>query len=274
VDIAASDYQETLMDIRLFTRRHHENAAQSSKSAATEAAPQTADASQTAQAAAAAAQPTAAGSNETGAPATDAAERPSTISRFTPAGRLLHVLQSFEARHPEETKEILGNIADKLRSDAERAGPFSDRLNKWADRFQAAADSGDMSQLMPRVSSHFGMRAYQQAEQPDNDATVEHVAGTAESHAGAATAPAATSGETTAAEPASSAPAAAGSTVAAEARTQPVTVPESTKAETDSDIRNRPVTVPDSSTAEKAAASDIRNRPVTVPESSKVSDTR
>ena len=259
------------MDIRFFARRHHDVAAQSSKSAASTEAPQTADASQTAQAATSAAQPTAAA--ESPAAATDAADRPAAISRFTPAGRLLHVLQSFEDRHPEETKNILGNIADKLRSDAERAGPFSDRLNKWADRFQAAADSGDMSQLMPRVSSHFGMRAYQQAEQSDTDATVEHVAGTAESHA-AATPPAAASGERTTAEAESTAPAATRTTVAGEARTQPVTVPESTKAETDSDIRNRPVTVPESSTAEKTPASDIRNRPVTVPDSSKLSDTR
>lgn len=260
------------MDIRFFTRRHQDVAAQSSKPAATEA-PQTADANQAAQAAALTAQPTAASGSEAAAPATDAAERPAAISRFTPAGRLLNVLQSFEDRHPEETKKILGNIADKLRSDAERAGPFSDRLNKWADRFQAAADSGDMSQLMPRVSSHFGMRAYQQADQTDNDATVEHVAGTAESHA-AATRPAAASGERTTAEAESTEPAATRSTVAAEVRSQPVTVPESTKAETDSDIRNRPVTVPDSSTAEKTSTSEIRNRPVTVPDSSKLSDTR
>ncbi|HET8933854.1 MAG TPA: hypothetical protein VFN67_10455 [Polyangiales bacterium] len=262
------------MDIRFFTRRHHELAAQSSKSAASTEAPQTADANQTAQAATQAAQPAAASGSEAAAPTTDTAERPAAISRFTPAGRLLNALQSFEDRHPEQTKEILGNIADKLRSDAERAGPFSDRLNKWADRFQAAADSGDMSQLMPRVPSHFGMRAYQQADQSDNDATVEHVADTAESHA-AATRPAARSGEkTTAPAESTASEAAASSTVAVEARTQPVTVPESTKADADSDIRDRPVTVPESATAQKTAASDIRHRPVTVPDSSKMSDTR
>ena len=33
---------------------------------------------------------------------------------------------------------------------------------------------------MPRQSQHFGVRAYQNASPPDADATVEHVAGTAE----------------------------------------------------------------------------------------------
>jgi hypothetical protein len=241
------------MDIRFFSRRHHEPAAQSSNAGVA------ADANQAAQTAAAA-QPTAAASSPAAAApvAAESGDRPAAVSRFSPAGRLVHVLQSFENRHPEETKQVLSNIADKLRSDAERAGPWSDRLNKWADRFQAAAESGDMSKLMPRVSSHFGVRAYQQAEQPDTDATVEHVAGTAESQSGVVR-PAAESGT----EPA----------------TQPATVPESAKVESGSDIRNRPVTVPDSATAETASAaqkasSDIRNRPVTVPESSRVSETQ
>lgn len=246
------------MDIRLLARRHHEPAAQSSNTGGA------VDVNQAAAQAAVTAQPSAANATQATTPAAaESADRPAAISRFTPAGRLLHALQSFEDRHPEETKQILGNIADRLRSDAERAGPFSERLNKWADRFQAAADSGDMSKLMPRTASHFGMRAYQQAEQPDNDATVEHVASTAEAQSGVVT-PAAVSG----AEPASTAPAAPG-VENSEVRTQPVTVPDSSKVESGSDVRSRPVTVPES--AKVAEDSTIRSGPVTVPESSKVS---
>lgn len=98
--------------------------------------------------------------------AADGAAQPAARSHFSRAGRLLNVLQAFEQRHPDETKAILNNIADKLRSDAEQAGPFGSRLTKWADRFQEAADTGDMSKLMPRLNTagHFGMRAYQQAQ--------------------------------------------------------------------------------------------------------------
>lgn len=220
------------MDIRYLARRNHELAAHSGGGARAEQR-QTVDAGQVA-----AAPQTAQSSTSAPAPAADeVARQPATLSRFTPAGRLLHVLQAFEQRHPEETQRVLGNIADKLRADAERAGMFGERLTRWADRFQAAAESGDMSKLMPRLSPHFGLRAYQQAEQPDADATVEHVAGTAEQ--------AAVSGVPTA--------------------------PAQTVAESEwsaSDMRNRPVTVPESATGGRT--SDIRKLPVTVPESSKM----
>jgi hypothetical protein len=119
-------------------------------------------------------------------PATEGtAQQPATLPRFSPAGRLLNVLQSFEQQHPEETKQALSNIADKLRADSEHAGVFSDRLNKWADRFQQAAETGDLSNLVPRQQAHFGLRAYQQNAQPapEADETVEHVAGVAARHA-------------------------------------------------------------------------------------------
>lgn len=244
------------MDIRYLSRRSHEIAA----SSGTREARQTADAGQVAQ--------TAQASTSASEAAGEAAQ-PASSSRFSPAGRLINVLQAFEDRHPEETQRVLGNIADKLRSDAEHAGVFSERLTRWADRFQEAADSGDMSKLMPRLSSHFGVRAYQQAEQPEPDATVEHVAGTAEAQANAAAARSqtiATQESVVEAENTAAADRISG------IRPRPVTVPESATAEktSESDIRNRPVTVPESATAEKTSSSDIRPRPVTVPESSKM----
>lgn len=221
------------MDIRYLSRRNHELAARSGDEA--RQTRQIADAGQIAQ--------TAPGVAATAAETTS--RQPATQSRFTPAGRLLNVLQSFEQRRPEETQRVLSSIANKLRSDAETAGVFGERLTRWADRFQEAADSGDMSKLLPRLSPHFGVRAYQQAEQPESDATAEHVVGTAETQSNAAV-----SGATSA---------------------PPATVSEAEdeRSERVSGVHKRPVTVPESATTERAT-SDIRSRPVTVPESSKM----
>ena len=220
------------MDIRYLSRRNHALAAHSG----TRVQRQTVDASQPTQAAQMAQGSTTAAMQ---AAADATARQPATVSGFTPARRLLNVLQSFEQRHPEETQRVLSNIADKLRSDAEHAGVFSERLTRWADRFQEAADSGDMSKLMPRLSPHFGVRAYQEAQQPESDATIERVAGTAEAQSNVAV---------------------SGATLA-----------EAENAGTGrvSGIIARPVTVPESATAERNSA-DVRNRPVTVPESSKM----
>ena len=88
-----------------------------------------------------------------------------TTPHLSRAGRFLGFLQRLEDRHPEEAKKLLSGIADKLRHDAERAGPFSDRLNSLADRFDKAAESGELSSLLPS-RQHFGhhaLRAYHQA---------------------------------------------------------------------------------------------------------------
>jgi hypothetical protein len=78
---------------------------------------------------------------------------------------LMRFLQRYEDSHPDEAKAFLSGIADKLRADAEHAGPWSNRLNAWADKFDAAAESGDLSGLAPnRPHAHFGMRAYQRAQ--------------------------------------------------------------------------------------------------------------
>ena len=194
------------MDIRFFAQRSHAFAAPSGRSAAAEDTTPVNNASQAAQAvqnaqvaqrAVAATEVAAPANDNSGTPATEAtAKQPATMSHFSPAGRLLNMLQSFEQRHPDETKQVLSNIADKLRADSENAGVFSGRLEKWADRFQKAAETGDMSNLMPRLQSHFGVRAYQQNQQaaPETDETVEHVAGVAASASQAPAAPAATSG--------------------------------------------------------------------------------
>jgi hypothetical protein len=250
------------MDIRQFARRNAESAAQSSKWGAD--ARQMSDAAQVAQVAQTV-QPSAAGSGQgqVAGAGESSADRPASISRFTPAGRLVNVLQSFEQRHPEETKQVLSNIADRLRADAEEGGPFSARLTRWADRFQSAAESGDMSELMPRFQPHFGLRAYEQAQQADSEDTVAHVAGTAESQSGAARA-AAESGATISSAPTAVVPATTSST-----DTTDVSDQAATRSDTASDLRNQPVTVPESATANDAV--NVRNWSVTVPESSQMS---
>jgi hypothetical protein len=231
------------MDIRYLSRRSHEYAAQSGSSAQRTQAQEAIQAAQASQATAAAAPQAAAPVASEGT-----AEQPATLSRFTPAGRLLSMLQSFEQRRPEETKNILSNIADRLRSDAENAGVFSERLDRWADRFDAAAESGDMSKLMPRMPQHFGMRAYQQAQQqPDGDDVVGRVSNAAE---------AATTRE---ALPQPEIVRDRGEGM----RVQPVLVPES-----GSDMRVQPIYVPDQ--AKVDGGSDMRVQPIYVPDQAKV----
>ncbi len=55
-------------------------------------------------------------------------------------------LQSLEQSDPAKAKQVLGDIASELKSQAVQAtGAQADRLSQLADRFQKAADSGDLS---------------------------------------------------------------------------------------------------------------------------------
>jgi len=152
------------MDIRDLARRHHTHAAHSSKPAAETSATE---------------------STESAAPAasTETQSASATTHRLSGGGRFMHFLQAFEDKHPEETKRMLNGIADKLRSDAEHAGPWSARLERWADKLEKAAESGDMSNLMPSLHphAHFGMRAYQKAQETPDAGELEHVAAAVES---------------------------------------------------------------------------------------------
>jgi len=150
------------MDIQDLPRRHHTHAAHGGKAsqpaAATSDVPSSASQEATAST----------------SPGTDGA----TTQQVSGGGRFLHFLQAFEDKHPEEAKRILSGIADKLRADAKQAGPWSARLEGWADKVQKAADTGDMSNLKPtwQPHAHFGMRAYQEAQAAPESATLERVA--------------------------------------------------------------------------------------------------
>jgi hypothetical protein len=104
--------------------------------------------------------------------AVSTAATPATKSHVSSTGRLLGFLQQLETQQPAEAKKVLGGIADKLRADASKAGPDAGRLNALADKFQKAADTGDLTGLAPtRAHGHGGhgghaVRAYQAAAQP------------------------------------------------------------------------------------------------------------
>ena len=135
-------------------------------------------------------------------PAPDHADTPATTSHLSPASRFLGFLQHLETEHPEETKRVLNGIADRLHFDAKFAGPiFGNRLNDIADRFQKAADSGDLSSLVPQNQGfgHHAMRAYQTAA-GNGDANAAADAGAAV--AGNTTPPVKTSAPATATAPA------------------------------------------------------------------------
>jgi hypothetical protein len=98
------------------------------------------------------------------APPTTTADAPATTQHLSGSGRLLGFLQAIHDRHPEEADRVLNGIAEKLRADAERGGPWSERLSAWADKFELAAESNDLSNLLPsyRPFGHFGIRAYRE----------------------------------------------------------------------------------------------------------------
>lgn len=107
-----------------------------------------------------------------------ALDTPAATSHLSSGGLLLGLMQAYETLHPDQAKAFLQSIADRLHADARAGGAFAAILNAWGDKFQLAAESGDVSKLLPSItpSPHFGIRAYQAAQQaPDDAATIANV---------------------------------------------------------------------------------------------------
>ncbi|HKP63038.1 MAG TPA: hypothetical protein VJV78_40155 [Polyangiales bacterium] len=67
----------------------------------------------------------------------------------------------------DQASAVLRGLATKLYAAAARPDAAAPGLNAWAERFEAAAQSGELSKLLPNVepAAHFGIRAYQAAGQ-------------------------------------------------------------------------------------------------------------
>jgi hypothetical protein len=112
--------------------------------------------------------------------AADAGElEPAATSHLSSGGLILGLMQAYETLHPDQAKAFLHSIADKLHADAGSGDAFAAILRAWGDKFQLAADSGDLSKLLPSMSlgpsPHFGIRAYRAAQQTDDAATIATV---------------------------------------------------------------------------------------------------
>jgi hypothetical protein len=96
-----------------------------------------------------------------------AALQAATTQDLSSGGMFLSLLNTYASQHPEEVSTFLAGVADKLRAFAQRGDVFSAGLTGWADRFQRAAESGDLSNLVPSVrpAANLGLRAYQVAQQ-------------------------------------------------------------------------------------------------------------
>jgi hypothetical protein len=96
----------------------------------------------------------------------NAIDTPAVTQDLSSGGLFLQLMQVYGNEHPDEAKSFLQGVADKLHTDAQSGGSFAPRLNAWADRFQQAADTGDLASLRPsqapQAYAPFGIGAYQQ----------------------------------------------------------------------------------------------------------------
>jgi hypothetical protein len=85
-------------------------------------------------------------------PAASATDDPQ--ARFSGPAQFLGRLQELMKSDPAQAKQVLGNIAGKLRDQAKQAGADGGKLTGLADRFQRAADTGDLSAIRPTGGPH------------------------------------------------------------------------------------------------------------------------
>ena len=76
-------------------------------------------------------------------------------SKLSPQALFLSMLQQLEKTDPTKAKQVLTDLADKIRTDAKaQSGPQAQNLNALADSLQKAADSGDLSGLAQNGGHH------------------------------------------------------------------------------------------------------------------------
>jgi hypothetical protein len=86
--------------------------------------------------------------------ATTANTQAATQTRVSQRGDLLQRLQQLEQTDPNKFKTLLTTVSDQLRSAAsQQTGAAQTSINALADRFVAAANSGQVSKLRPPGAS-------------------------------------------------------------------------------------------------------------------------
>ena len=68
-------------------------------------------------------------------------------------GELMGKLQQLSQQDPTKFKEVMSDIADKLREQAQQSGDPNGMVGKLADKFAQAAQTGDMSPFQPNTAS-------------------------------------------------------------------------------------------------------------------------
>jgi flagellar motor switch protein FliG len=87
---------------------------------------------------------------------TQVAQQSSDVASLDPApthvskmGDLMSQLQQLSQSDPAKFKQVMAEISDKLKAQAGDATGKADFLNKLADKFSQASQTGDMSALKP-----------------------------------------------------------------------------------------------------------------------------
>jgi hypothetical protein len=85
----------------------------------------------------------------TTAPPKSPTPSPGDSVSFSGPGRFLSDLQNLEQTDPARAKQILADLAGRLRTAAAKGGADSSQMTAMADKLQQAADTGDLSGLQP-----------------------------------------------------------------------------------------------------------------------------
>jgi hypothetical protein len=110
-------------------------------------------------------------------PETTVTGRAADSVEFSQAGQLLKDLKQLQTSDPAEFKQVLSDAATQLKTAAgQQTDPgAASFLNNLSDRFQKAADTGDLSALKPNTPAGGGYKAHGHHgghhRQPDNDAS-------------------------------------------------------------------------------------------------------
>lgn len=102
-----------------------------------------------------------------GVPSAVDADGDGSAASLSPFAQVLSQLQQLQQTDPTKLKSVLGSIATELDAAAQQAGPNGGQgLSDLANRFQQAAQTGDVSGLQPHRHHHGhhhgGAAAYQQ----------------------------------------------------------------------------------------------------------------